>query len=65
MAQEGWELVKSNTRVAVYTKHKQGNHYKSFKAIGIVQSTPEQLLKILDNVSGYKQWFAYLKMYGF
>lgn len=60
MAQEGWELVKYNSTVTVYTKQLPGARYKSFKAVGVVQSTPERVLRLLDDVNNYHQWFAYL-----
>lgn len=59
MALETWEKVKHNSAVTVYTKEIPGNPYKSFKAVGIVQTTPQKLLEILDDVSCYSQWFAY------
>ncbi len=61
IAQEKWVQVKKNSNVSVYTKHEQGKAYKSVKAVGLVQSTPEQLLKVLDDISSYRQWFAYSK----
>jgi len=57
--QETWGLVKSDGNVTVYTKLLPGKPYKSFKAVGVVQSTPIQLLEILENVGRYNQWFAY------
>jgi hypothetical protein len=32
-----------------------------FKAVGIVQSTPLKLLEVLDDVTSYGEWFAYLR----
>jgi len=61
MGQEAWLQVKSDPKVTVYTKQLPGKPYKSFKAVGVVQSTPEKLLEILDDVSSYNQWFAYSK----
>ncbi len=61
IAQEDWGIVKKNSSVSVYTKYELGKEYKSVKAVGKVQSTPEKLIKILDDVSGYKNWFAYSK----
>lgn len=61
LGQETWQLVKSDSSVAVYTKQEPGSAYKSFKAVGIVPSTPEQVLKVLDDISRYKQWFAFLE----
>lgn len=61
MGQETWQLVKSDNSVTVYTKQEPGRAYKSFKAVGIVRSTPQILLKVLDDVSSYNQWFAFSK----
>ncbi len=61
IAQDTWELVKANASVKVYTKYEAGNSYKSVKAVGFVKSTSEELLKVLDDVGGYKHWFAYSK----
>jgi hypothetical protein len=59
MALETWEQVKHNSAVTVYTKDTPGHPYKSFKAVGIVQTTPQVLLEILEDVSSYPRWFAY------
>lgn len=59
VGEEAWQLVKSDSNVTVYTKQGLGRAYKSFKAVGIVQSTPQKLLKVLDDVDGYNQWFAF------
>jgi hypothetical protein len=61
MALEAWEQVKHNSAVTVFTKQVDGNPYKSFKAVGIVQSTPLKLLEVLDDVTSYGEWFAYLR----
>ncbi len=59
LSEEVWEQVESDSNITVYTKLMPGNPYKSFKAVAIVQSTPDKLFEILDDVSSYNQWFAY------
>ena len=59
LGQEAWQLVKSDGNVSVYTQLLPGKPYKSFKAVGVVQSTPIKLLEILEDVTRYNIWFAY------
>jgi hypothetical protein len=59
MAAGAWEKVKQNPVVTVYTKEVAGHPYRSFKAVGIVQTTPQKLLEVFDDVSSYSEWFAY------
>ena len=61
LGQGTWQLVKTGPSVTVYTKQKPESEYRSFKAVGIVLSTPEKVLEVLDDVYHYKQWFAFSK----
>jgi len=61
LGQETWQQVKRESSVAVYTRQEPGSEYKTFKAVGLVQSTPEEILEILDDVAHYKHWFAFSK----
>jgi hypothetical protein len=56
-----WEIAKSSSKITVFTTQLPNSLYKSFKAVGIVQSTPEPLFELLDDVSRYELWFAYSK----
>lgn len=50
----------SDAGVTVYTRQLPGQSYHSFKAVGLLPSPPGELAKVLDDIAGYKQWFAYL-----
>lgn len=59
LGQDEWEQVKSDYNVTVYTRQESGKTYKTFKAVGVVPSAPEQLLAVLNDVNGYDKWFAF------
>jgi len=61
LGQETWQLVKRDSNVAVYTRREPGSEYKTFKAVGLVRSTPGKVLDVLDDVAHYKHWFAFSK----
>ncbi len=61
LGQEIWQLVKSGPKVSVYTRQEAGSEYKSFKAVGLVRSIPEEVLKVLDDIDHYRHWFAFSK----
>jgi len=61
LGQETWQLVKRESSVTVYTRQEPRSEYKSFKAVGLIRSTPEEVLNVLDDVDHYKHWFAFSK----
>ena len=59
-AQNLWKPVKNASNVTVFTKQLPGKSYQSFMAVGYLHSTPAKVAAILDDVTHYEQWFAYL-----
>lgn len=56
-AQKGvWKLAKSGEGVEVYTRSSEGKKTKSFKAQTIVDYSLDDVAKLLDDVSRYKEW---------
>ncbi|MFK7732536.1 MAG: START domain-containing protein [Pseudomonadales bacterium] len=60
-SEPAWQLVKGDNKVSVYTRLESESAYKSFKAIGEVKASSEQVLNVLNDVSSFQSWFAYAK----
>jgi hypothetical protein len=56
-----WELEKSQDGVDVYTALRTGERFKSFKAKTTVHASSEEVVKVLEDVKKYVDWFAYTK----
>ncbi|PLX23427.1 MAG: START domain protein [Marinilabiliales bacterium] len=51
-----WELSKSKDGISVYTRKVSFSNYKEFKGEVVVVANPEQVISILKNIDGYKEW---------
>ena len=56
-AQSNWELQQEEDGIAIYTKDKQGYSLKAYKAIILVNTTPEVILNILTDFDNLKTWW--------
>lgn len=56
-----WQHIKDKNSVAVYTKLEPENSYKTSKAIGFANTTPQQVFGVLNDVNSYSNWFAFAK----
>jgi len=53
-----WELAKEKNGIKVYTRQAEGRKIKEFKAIMTVNSTLEEIEKVIDHVNEYASWQA-------
>jgi len=59
--QNNWEIDKDKNGIKVYTRAEKGSNFKAFKAIVEVDNSIDEIIKILKNVSEYKNWYGYTK----
>jgi len=51
-----WELSKSKNGISVYTRRVDYSNYKEFKGEVLVTANSEQVITLLKNIAGYKEW---------
>lgn len=61
-SQDKWELVTRRDGIEVYTMSVDDSAYRSFKALTILNTSSEGIIKILKHFDGYANWFAYTKV---
>ena len=54
-----WEKVKTESRVTIY-KAKVTNQV-AFRGVGQIQGSPEKLISVIENPTGWKNWIENLK----
>lgn len=54
--ENGWKLAKSGDGVEVYTRSKEGDKVKEFKAKTTVNKSVDAVMKLIDDVSRYPEW---------
>lgn len=58
---DNWIIDKSKNGIIVYTKLVKNSDFKSFKAVTILDSSPEIILGIFRDAHNYKNWYAFTK----
>ncbi|WP_436516092.1 START domain-containing protein [Ekhidna sp. To15] len=60
-AQTPWEIDKSKDGIVVYTRVEQDSHFKSFKAVALVDATADEIIRHLKDADSYADWYGYTK----
>ena len=55
-SQDSWELKKDKNDIQVYTRESGNTPIKSFKGVTKIDSTPEQVLKVIRDLQKYPLW---------
>lgn len=58
-AQGNWQLAKNKSGIRVFTGAIPGSEYHAFKAEMSVPETQAEIVKILQDVEKYPEWFAF------
>ncbi len=56
-----WKLKKNMKGIQVFIRDIPGSHFKEFKAVVEVDATMPGVLKLMEDISSYPQWFPNLK----
>jgi hypothetical protein len=56
-----WILKKSRKGIQIFTRDVPGSSFKEFKAIIEVEANMASVLKLMEDISAYPQWFPKLK----
>lgn len=56
-----WKLAKQKNGITVYLRLLPGNKFKEYKAITIVSTTPDKILRILEKPNKYPEWMSNIK----
>jgi hypothetical protein len=57
----GWILKKNRNGIQVFTRDVSGSNFKEFKTMIEVEATMAGVLKLMEDISSYPQWFPKLK----
>jgi hypothetical protein len=60
MADE-WKLKKDSNGIMVFTRDMQGSKFIEFKATMVVESSMTTILKLMEDIKSYSQWFKTVK----
>lgn len=56
-----WKLKKNRKGIQVFTRDIPGSNFKEFKAVCDVDASMPGVLKLMEDISSYPQWFPNLK----
>ena len=55
-SQDSWELKKDKNNIQIYTRETENSPIKSFKGVTQIEATPEQVLKVIQDLQKYPLW---------
>ncbi len=61
LAQSEWELDMEKEGIRVYTRYELGSEFKSFKAITLLDSSLDEIIKVLKDADNYSKWYGFTK----
>lgn len=56
-----WALAVSRDGVDVFTSPWPGSRYKAFRGVTRIEASPDEVLRVLEDVPGYVSWFAFTR----
>jgi hypothetical protein len=59
-ADEGWTVATRSPEVVVYERPRKGYSLQEFKAVGVMDVSPEVLKRVIDDVSEYPHFMPYV-----
>lgn len=54
---QDWEYAKTEKGIEVFTRSSEASPVKEFRASGLVEADPEEVLKVLLNFESYEEWY--------
>jgi ribosome-associated toxin RatA of RatAB toxin-antitoxin module len=59
-ADDGWSVASRSPEVVVYERTHKGSALQEFKAVGVLDASPEVLKRVIDDVAEYPHFMPYV-----